>query len=149
MVKEFENKGRIGEGIYTLPDIAQIFNIPYYKVSKWVKEYWDVRLANSFENQYSWTDGMARAISFHTLIELFVFMRLSDAGVRTKDILMAHQKLSSINNTKFPTLQKKNKTPNTQARQKSTQQMTITDDIKMVVTQYRQELQPITAVILY
>jgi hypothetical protein len=45
---------------------------------------------------------------------------------------------------KFPTLQK-NKTPNTQARQKSTRQMTETDDIKMVVTHDRQERQPITA----
>ena len=45
----------------------------------------------------------------------------------------------------FPTLQKKNKTPDTQARQKSTQQMTLTDDIKMVVTHDRQERQPITA----
>ena len=41
---------------------------------------------------------------------------------------------------------KKNKTPDTQARQKSTRQMTVTDDIKMVVTHDRQERQPITAV---
>ena len=46
----------------------------------------------------------------------------------------------------FPTLQKKNKTPDTQARQKSTRQMIVTDDIKMVVTHDRQERQPITAV---
>jgi hypothetical protein len=39
---------------------------------------------------------------------------------------------------------KKNKTPDTQA-QKSTRQMTQTDDIKMVVTHDRQERQPITA----
>jgi len=40
---------------------------------------------------------------------------------------------------------KKNKTPDTQARQKSTRQMTETNDIKMVVTHDRQERQPITA----
>ena len=45
----------------------------------------------------------------------------------------------------FPTLQK-NKTPDTQARQKSTRLMTQTDDIKMVVTHARQERQPITRV---
>ena len=44
---------------------------------------------------------------------------------------------------KFPTLQEKNKSPDTQARQKSTRQMTQTDDIKMVVTHDRQERQPI------
>jgi hypothetical protein len=41
---------------------------------------------------------------------------------------------------------KKNKTPDTQARQQSTRQMTQSDDIKMVVTHDRQERQPITAV---
>jgi hypothetical protein len=45
---------------------------------------------------------------------------------------------------KFPTLQKK--TPETQARQKSTRKLTLKDDIKMVVTHDRQERQPITAV---
>ena len=45
----------------------------------------------------------------------------------------------------FSNASKKNKTPNTQARQKSTQQMTETDDIKMIVTLDRQERQPITA----
>ncbi len=40
---------------------------------------------------------------------------------------------------------KKNKTPDTKARKKSTRQMTQTDDIKMVVTHDRQERQPITA----
>jgi hypothetical protein len=46
---------------------------------------------------------------------------------------------------KFPTLQKKNKTPDTHASKKSTRQMTKTDDTKMVVTHDRQERQPITA----
>ena len=46
----------------------------------------------------------------------------------------------------FSSPSKKIKTPDTQARQKSTRQMTQTDDIKMVVTHDRQERQPITAV---
>ncbi|MBK9480872.1 MAG: hypothetical protein IPO02_02565 [Bacteroidetes bacterium] len=45
----------------------------------------------------------------------------------------------------FSSPSKKIKTPDTQARQKSTRQMTQTDDIKMVVTHDRQERQPITA----
>ncbi len=40
---------------------------------------------------------------------------------------------------------KKIKTPDTQASQKSTREMTETDDMKMVVTHDRQERQPITA----
>ena len=46
---------------------------------------------------------------------------------------------------KISNASKKNKTPDTQARQKSTRQMTVTDDIKMVVTHDRRERQPITA----
>jgi hypothetical protein len=45
----------------------------------------------------------------------------------------------------FSNASKKNKTPDTQARQKSTRQMTVTDNIKMVVTHDRQERQPIIA----
>jgi hypothetical protein len=45
----------------------------------------------------------------------------------------------------FQRFKKKKKTPDTQARQKSTRQMTQTDDIKMIVTHDRKERQPITA----
>lgn len=102
MKSTFENKAIIGGGIYTMPDIAQIFRLPYHKVSRWIKEYWDNRLAKDFEGNYSWTDGKARAISFHTLIELYVFMELSNAGVKAKAILQSHKELSKLYKTKFP-----------------------------------------------
>jgi len=62
-----------------------------------------------------------------------VFNRACKANPKEKLFLKNFQRL------------KKNKTPDTQARQKSTRQMTQTDDIKMVVTHDRQERQPITA----
>lgn len=102
MNETLENKPALGHGIYTLPDIAHILRIPNYKVNRWVKEYWDKRLASDFEGRYSWTDGMARAIGFHTLIELFVFLQLSDAGVRTVNVLKAHKELSNLFNTHYP-----------------------------------------------
>jgi hypothetical protein len=46
----------------------------------------------------------------------------------------------------FSSASKKIKTPDTQARQKSTRQMTQTDDIKMVVNHDRHKRQLITAV---
>jgi len=46
---------------------------------------------------------------------------------------------------KISNASKKNKTPDTQARLKSTRQLTQTDDIKMVVTHDRQERQHLTA----
>lgn len=102
MTLVLENKPAIGHGIYTLPDIAHILRMPYHKVNRWVKEYWDNRLASDFEGRYSWTDGMARAIGFHTLIELFVFLQLSDSGVRTIEVLKAHTELSKLFKTPYP-----------------------------------------------
>lgn len=96
------NKPLIGGGIYTLPDVADILQIPYHKVSRCVKEYWDARLATDVENQYSWTNGKSRAVSFYTLIELFVYIQLTDAGVKTKDVLKAHLELSELYNTPYP-----------------------------------------------
>lgn len=92
----------IGEGIYTIPDMARIFNLPTYKVGRWIKDYWDSRLMNDFQNTYSWTDGKSRAVNFHTLIELYIYIQLMDAGVNTRHILKAHQELQQDYRTKYP-----------------------------------------------
>lgn len=92
----------IGAGIYTMPDIGQILRIPYQKVQRWVKDYWDTKLAKDFGQSYSWHDGKSRAIDFHTLIELVVFSQFREAGVKPKEILKAHKELSVIFNSPFP-----------------------------------------------
>ena len=73
-------------------------------------------------------------------------MQFAQANAQTKNCKRAstsptQERISKYFFQRF----KKNKTPDTQARQKSTRQMTETDDIKMVVTHDRQERQPITA----
>ncbi len=102
MKKQFENKPKLGIGIYTVPDIAQILRIPYYKANRWISEYWDNRFGRVFQSKYSWTDGKSKAISFHTLIELYIYIQFSEAGVKTKEILQAHKILSNKFNTPFP-----------------------------------------------
>ncbi len=72
-------------------------------------------------------------------------MQFAQANAQTKNCkrastLPTQERISKYFFQRF----KKNKTPDTQARQKSTRQMTQTDDIKMVVTHDRQERQPIT-----
>lgn len=98
----FENKISIGSGCYTAPEIAHILQLPYSKVRRWMVDYWDGKLGKEFESKYSWTIEGSRAVSFHTLIEFYVMMQLSSAGVKPKDILKAHQKLSEDYNTAFP-----------------------------------------------
>jgi uncharacterized protein (DUF433 family) len=51
---------------------------------------------------YSWGEGGATAFNFLTLIEFYVFYQLKDAGVKTKEILAAHERLSAKLKTSFP-----------------------------------------------
>jgi len=99
---EFENKAEIGNGIYTLPDLASILNLDYQKVQRLLNEYWDKRFAIDFSSKYSWAIGKNKAVSFHTLIEFYIFYQLKEAGVSTQSILKAHKELSDSYNTPFP-----------------------------------------------
>jgi len=102
MTPDFENTPSLGRGIYTVPDIAHLLDIPYYKANRWINEYWDRRLAYNLSQRYSWTDGKAKAVSFHTLVELYTFFQLSQVGVRTNKILEAHKVLARQFDTAFP-----------------------------------------------
>ena len=100
---DFENNLALGNGIYTLRDVSDILRIPYYKVHKWITKYWDGTLGAHFKESYSWViEDNNRAVSFHTLIELYVFIQFSESGVKTKDILKAHKELTNIFKTPFP-----------------------------------------------
>ena len=88
--------------MYTVPDIAHILRIPTAKVNRWVKEYWDKKLAKNFAATYSWKTGTTRAVNFHTLIELCICFKLSEEGISTKAIIEAHQALSDIFNRPHP-----------------------------------------------
>lgn len=99
---KFENQAEIGSGIYTLPDLASILNLDYQKVQRLLNEYWDKRLTNNFSQKYSWSIGKSKAVSFHTLVEFYIFYQLKEAGVSTQRILKAHKELSELFETPFP-----------------------------------------------
>lgn len=99
---KFENQAEIGNGIYTLPDLASILNLNYHKVQRLLNEYWDNRFAKEFSKKYSWTVGKSKAVSFHTLVEFYIFYQLKESGVSTQSILKAHTELSQIFQTPFP-----------------------------------------------
>ncbi len=99
---EFENKAELGIGVYTLPDLASILNLKYYKVQRLLNEYWDKRLANNLNSNYSWTVENNKAVSFHTLVEFYIYFQLKESGVSTQRILKAHKELSKTYKTPFP-----------------------------------------------
>lgn len=98
----FENKPQLGGGIYTIPDIAQILRLPNNKVSRWVRSYWDEKLGKEFGNKYSWNIEQTKAVSFHTLVELYIFHQLNLAGLKPSTVLKAHKVLAERFNTLFP-----------------------------------------------
>ena len=101
-IMDFETKPRLGMGIYTPREIADILRLPYAKVSRWISAYWDGDLGEEFGRKYSWKVNGSKAVSFHTFVELYVMMQFSEAGVKPKKILEAHKVLSKELNTAFP-----------------------------------------------
>ena len=99
---DFENKPKIGIGIYTASEIAKILRVPYSKVYTWMNKYWDGKLGNSYGTKYSWQIEGTRAVSFHTFVEFYVMMRFADAGVKPKQVLEAHNELVKMYDTAFP-----------------------------------------------
>ena len=99
---KFENNIEIGLGIFTIPDIASILNLKPSKVNSLLNEYWDKRFASQYGEKYSWKVHDNKAVSFHTLVEFYIFFQLKEAGVPTQKILDAHSQLSVRFDTAFP-----------------------------------------------
>lgn len=99
---DFENKLALNTGIYTAKDISKILRISVSKVNRWIKSYWDGRFGKEFKKTYSWKVADTRAIGFHTLIEVYILTLFADAGVKTKEVLKAHDELSKLYKTPFP-----------------------------------------------
>jgi uncharacterized protein (DUF433 family) len=97
---------QLGKGIYSLPDIAMLLGIPNYKVNRWIRTFWDGNLGAEFNSQYSWNVDLTKAVNFHTLVEIYLFYQLSQAGVNSVKILEAHKILSAQYRTPYPFAQK-------------------------------------------
>lgn len=102
----FENELQLGRGIYTTSEISQILRLPYEKVHRWMKNYWDRELSDAYKKQYSWKVDNSRAFSFHAFVEFYVMMELSEAGVKPMQVMKAHTDLSAMYDSAFPFAQK-------------------------------------------
>ena len=64
---------KLGEGIYSIADISFLLKLPKHKVRRWLNDFWDSRLAEKYNQTYSWGQGSHQATNFYTLIEFYVF----------------------------------------------------------------------------
>ena len=97
-----ENDISLGNGIYSIPDLALILRLPSHKIRKWLNDYWDIRFGEQYKGKYSWGEGRNKATNFYTLIEFYVFYQLRELKVSTKTILASHKLMAEQLNTPYP-----------------------------------------------
>ncbi len=97
----FKNDIQLGNGIYTIPDLALILQLPQHRVRRWLTDFFDQRLAGK-EGSYSWGEGRDKATNFLTLVEFYVFYMLRDKKVSVNRILEAHAHMSKELKTEYP-----------------------------------------------
>lgn len=101
MMTAFKNKVELGNGIYTMPDLALILQLPLHKVRRWLNDFYNQRLAGD-KDAYSWGEGREKATNFLTLIEFYVFYLLREQKISTGKILETHQYMSKELKTPYP-----------------------------------------------
>ncbi|MCB0801570.1 MAG: DUF433 domain-containing protein [Flavobacteriales bacterium] len=101
---DFETKATIGEGIYTVPELAHILKQPAEKINRWITTFFDDRFAKEFKRNYSWTieGSRSKAVNFQTMLELVTMFRLSEQGASTQQIVKTHSYLSKQYNSPHP-----------------------------------------------
>ncbi len=102
-MKHTFEKNKLGSGIYTIPDISFLLNYSQSKVRRYINDFWDERLGKKlFDQTYSWSHQKTKAVNFYVLIELSVFFKLQDLGVKTHKILKSREAIARDLNIAFP-----------------------------------------------
>lgn len=99
---DFKNDIILGNGIYTVPDLALILQLPKKKVRRWLDDFYNERLGKAYDGSYSWGQGRDKATNFLTLIAFYVFYKLREYKVSTYKILEAHRNMTKGLKTAYP-----------------------------------------------
>lgn len=92
---------KISEGVFTIPEVARILDLPTREVGHRLREYWEKRFSKHTGKQYA-TDHGGKLVNFYTLIEFYVFYQLRAFGVPTKNIQKAHRTIAQVLQTEYP-----------------------------------------------
>lgn len=98
----FDNNIELGNGIYTVPDLAAILNLPQAKVRRWLNDFYNSRLGEKYQGKYSSGEGRNKVTNFYTLIEFYVFYLLREHRVGVKKIMAAHEQMANQLQTPYP-----------------------------------------------
>jgi uncharacterized protein (DUF433 family) len=92
----------LGTGLYSIPDVAFILDLPKGKVRRWIKDFWKARLNDDYSRKYSSGEGSDNVVHFHTLIEFYVFYQLRQLKISTSQIINAYHTLAEELSTPYP-----------------------------------------------
>lgn len=84
---------KLGEGIYSPADIANILQLPYHKVNVLIRGFWQVKTVGRDRN---------KSVNFLSLIEFYIYYFLREKGISAQKIKKLHSLLSKDFNTKYP-----------------------------------------------
>lgn len=95
-------KPNIGEGVYTVSDMARIFRLNDNRRVRYLfNNYIQGKLETSSKHRFFFGDKR-RFVNFETLIHLYIFLELNKRGIAYKEILTAYDALSESLDTPYP-----------------------------------------------
>ena len=109
MTAIISHKRELGTGVFTSADIALLLGVPRNKVTRYLRSYWDARFGMAQQGDtYSWKteDETSRVVNFYILLELYMCFKLQAAGVTTKRILKAHERIAHETQSQYPFAEK-------------------------------------------
>ena len=93
---------KIGEGIYTISDMAEILMLPKRSVRYWFSEYVRKEFPKISNYIYNFNSDVGLFVNFKSLMQLYVFNELKKRGFSKKKILTLYEVLSKKHKTKYP-----------------------------------------------
>lgn len=101
-MKTFVTDKELGNGIYTVPDLAHILQLKQDKVRRWLNDFYNTRLGERYQGRYSTGEGRSKTTNFLTLIEFNMFYLLREHGLGVNKIIDAHVFMAEQLKTPYP-----------------------------------------------
>lgn len=92
----------IGEGIYTISDLAEILKIKKSRARYWFNAYVRNTLPSITSHRYNFNLDEGLFVNFKSLLQFYVFEELHKMGFKKKSIISAFKTISKTYNTNYP-----------------------------------------------
>ena len=93
---------RLGEGIYTSPDVARILKISKQRARYLINEYLDGKFSKHQNFKYKIPSDSSYAVNFLGLVEIYVFEQFRKLNVTSRKITDIHNELSEYYKSPYP-----------------------------------------------